>query len=108
MNFNFPETPPPTPQAQEENYRRGIEQNWLGTSTPTPIRSPLPSRTSADNFSRLITGMTDEKKNTISITPKKTVLEQIGQRQLSEQLQGNFPDVDEAIKKESETFKKRS
>ena len=52
--------------------------------------------------------MTDEKNDTISITPKKTVLEQIGQRQLSEQLQGNFPDVDEAIKKESETFKKRS
>ena len=43
--------------------------------------------------------MTDEKNNTISITPKKPILEPTGQRQLSEQLQGIFPDVDEIIKK---------
>ena len=49
-----------------------------------------------------------KKNNTISITPKKPVLEPIGQRQLSEQLQGIFPDVDETIKKASETFKERS
>ena len=43
-----------------------------------------------------------KKKN--SITQKKPVPEPIGQRQLSEQLQGIFPDVDETIRKESETF----
>ena len=36
-----------------------------------PNISPLSSRPSVDNFSRPITEMTDEKNNTISITPKK-------------------------------------
>ena len=36
------------------------------------------------------------------------VLELIVQRQLSEQLQGIFPDVDETIRKESKTFKEKS
>ena len=157
MNFNFPETPPRTPQDQEEDYWRDVEQNWLGTPAPTPISgpprlfdydrdfpplsrqpivpeapepretsflfpegslsplrnklpniAPLPSRPSVDNFSRPITEMTDEKNNTISITPKKPIFEPTGQRQLSEQLQGIFPDVDEIIKKESETFKERN
>ena len=49
-----------------------------------------------------------KKNNTISITPKKPVLEPIGQRQLSEQLQGIFPNVDETIKKASETFEKEA
>ena len=39
---------------------------------------------------------------------KKTVVEPIRQKQLSEQLQQIFPDVDQTIKKESETFKERS
>ena len=73
-----------------------------------PNISPLPSRPSVDNFSRPVTEMTDKKNNTISITPKKPVLEPIGQRKLSGQLQGIFPDVDETIKKESKTFKERS
>ena len=73
-----------------------------------PNISPLSSRPSVDNFSRPVTEMTDKKNNTISITPKKPVLEPIGQRKLSEQLQGIFPDVDETIKKESKTFKERS
>ena len=156
MNLNFPETPPPTPQDQEEDYWHDVERNWLGTPAPAPISgpprlfdydrdfpplsrqpivseapepretnflfpegslsplrnklpniAPLPSRPSVDNFSRPITEMTDEKINTISITSKKPVLEPIGQRQLSEQLQGIFPDVDETIKKESEIFKER-
>ena len=70
-----------------------------------PDIAPLPSRPSVDNFSRPITEMTDEKNNTISITQKKPVPEPIGRRQLSEQLQGIFPDVDETIRKESELFK---
>ena len=55
-----------------------------------PNIAPLPSRPSVDNFSRPITEITDEKNNTISITSKKRVLEPIGQRQLSQQLQGFF------------------
>ena len=52
--------------------------------------------------------MADESNNTISITPKEPVVEPIGQKQLPEQLQHIFPDVDQTIKKESETFKERS
>ena len=40
MNFNFPETPPQTPQDQEEDYWRDVEQNWLGTPALTPISGP--------------------------------------------------------------------
>ena len=39
--------------------------------------------------------MTDEKNDTISITLKKPVLPPIGQRQLSEKMQGIFPGVDD-------------
>ena len=35
--------------------------------------APLPSRPTIDNFARLITQMTDEKRNTIAITPKRPV-----------------------------------
>ena len=70
--------------------------------------APLSSRPSVDNFSRPITKMADESNNTISITPKKTVVEPIGQKQLSEQLRQIFPDVDQTIKKESENFKEKS
>ena len=73
-----------------------------------PNIAPLPSRPGVDNISRPITEITDEKNNTIFKTPKKTVLEPVGQRQLSEQLQGISPDVDETIRKVSETFKERS
>ena len=52
--------------------------------------------------------MADESNNTISITPKKSVVEPIGQKQLSEQLRQIFPDVDQTIKKESENFKEKS
>ena len=36
MNFNFPDTPPPTPQEQD-SYWRDVEQNWLGTLQPQPL-----------------------------------------------------------------------
>ena len=73
-----------------------------------PTLPPLPSKPSVDNFSRPITQITDEKNNTISITPKKPVLPPILQRQLSQQLQEIFPDVDQTIQKESETFKQKT
>ena len=50
--------------------------------------------------------MTDEKNNTIAITPKRPV-PKIEERNLSEQLQSIFPDVNETIKEESETFKEK-
>ena len=50
--------------------------------------------------------MTDEKNNTNAITPKRPV-PKIEKRNLSEQLQSIFPDVDETITKESETFKEK-
>ena len=123
MNFNFPETPPQTPQDQEENYWRDVEQNQLVTPAPAPISGPLQlcdfdrgfpslsrqpilpeasepretsllypegsvsplrnklpnivsyaSRPSVDNYSRPITEISDEKNNTISVTPKKQFL----------------------------------
>ena len=128
MNFNFPETPPQTPQDQGDDFWHDVKQNWFGTpaapisgpapppaslfdynrdfppfpmhlivpQTPepretsflypegsdSPLRNrpptiaPLPSRPSVDNFSRPITDISDEKNNTISITPKKQFLNQ--------------------------------
>ena len=50
--------------------------------------------------------MINEKNNTIAITPKRPV-PKIEATNLSEGLQSVFSDVDQAIKKESETFKER-
>ena len=103
---------------QQKIYWQLINQGKLvflspeGSSSPLrnklPNIAPLPSRLSVDNFARPITEITDEKNNTISITPKKPVLPPIGQRQLSQQLQKIFPDVDSTIEKTSETFKQQS
>ena len=57
---------------------------------------------------RPITKIVDGSNNTISLNPKKPPVETIGQKQLSNQLQKFFPDVDEKIQKESETFKERT
>ena len=73
-----------------------------------PNIATLPSRPSVDNVSRPITKMAYESNNTISMMTKKTVVEPIRQKKLSEQLQQIFPDVDQTIKKESETFKEWS
>ena len=73
-----------------------------------PHLAPLPSKPVLDNFSRPITKTVNESNNTISLTPKKPPIEPIGQKQLSKQLQKFFPDVDETIQKESETFKERT
>ena len=68
--------------------------------------APLPSKPTIDNFARPITQITDEKNNTIAITPKRPV-PKIEERHLSEQLQSIFPDVEETTTKESETFKEK-
>ena len=50
--------------------------------------------------------MTDEKNNTIAITPKRPV-PRIDETNFSEQLQSIFADVDQTIKWECETFKEK-
>ena len=98
---------PQPPEPREASFLY-LEGSLSPLRNRLPNIAPLPSRPSADNFSTAITKMTDESNNTISITPKKPVVEPIGQRQLFEQLQQFFSDVDQTIKKESETFKERS
>ena len=68
--------------------------------------APLPSKPTIDNFARPITQMSDEKNNTIAITPKRPV-PKIEETNLSEQLQSIFPDDDETIERVSETFKEK-
>ena len=71
-----------------------------------PNKAPLPSKPTIDNFARPITQITDEKSNTIAITPKRPI-PKIEENNLSQQLQSIFPDVNEIIKEESETFKEK-
>ena len=52
-----------------------------------------------------MTKIVNKSNNTISLTPKTPPVEPIGQKQLWNQLQNIFPDVDETIQKELETFK---
>ena len=84
------------------------KSTWKSSALKNKLRSiaPLPSKPTIDNFARPITQITDEKNNTIAITPKRPV-PKIEERNLSEQLQSIFPDVDETITKESVTFKKK-
>ena len=99
------------------NQRNNEKQTFLFSDgnqpkSLSPLRNklrniaPLPSKPTIDNFARPITQMTDEKNNTIAITPKRPV-PKIEERNLSEQLQSIFPDVDETITKESDTFKEK-
>ena len=52
--------------------------------------------------------MADKSNNSISLTIKRSNLEPIEEKQLSEQLQQIFPDVDQTIKKKSENFKEKT
>ena len=69
------------------------ENSFGDFGTISPLRNKLsnivllPSKPSVDNFSGPITQLIDEKNNTIEITPKKSVLLPIGQKQLSEQVE---------------------
>ena len=71
-----------------------------------PNIAPLPSKPAIDNFARPITQITDEKNNTIAITPKRP-LPKLEERDLSQQLQSIFPDFNETINEKSETFKEK-
>ena len=131
INFNFPDTPPQTPprrlnrrEVDEDEQDFPPPPHFLKPTSPhetsflfsdgslSPLRNkfpniaPLPSKPTIDNFARPITQITDEKNNTIAITPKRP-LPKIEERNLSQQLQSIFPDVNETIKEESETFKEK-
>ena len=130
-NFNFPDTPPQSPppssnrkevDEDEENFPPPL--HFLEPTSPretsflfsdgslSSLRNklanvaPLSSKSTIDNFVKPITQITNEKNNSIAITPKRPV-PKIEERNLSEQLQSIFPDVNETIKEESETFKEK-
>ena len=131
INFNFPDTPPQIPP--QRSSRREFDEDeedfpppphFLEPASPretsflfsdrslSPLRNklpniaPLPSKPTIDNFARPITQITDEKNNTIAITPKRPV-PKIEERNLFQQLQAIFPGVNETIKEESEIFKEK-
>ena len=114
-NFDEEDFPPPPPHFLEPTEPRETSFLFSDGNPPeslSPLRNklpniaPLPSRPTIDNFARSNTQMTDEKNNTIAITSKKP-LPKVEERNLSEQLQSIFPDVNETITKESETFKEK-
>ena len=131
INFNF--TDPASQTPPQTSSRREFDEDeedfpppphFLEPASPhetsflfsdrslSPLRNklpniaPVPSKPTIDNFARPITQITDEKNNTIAITPKRP-LPKIEERNLSQQLQSIFPDVNETIKEESETFKEK-
>ena len=105
----------PSPHFLEPQESRELSFLFSDGTNPeslSPLRNrlknivPLPSRLTIDNFAGPIPQMTDEKNHTIAITPKIPV-PKIEETNLSEQLQSNFPDIDQTIKQESETFKEK-
>ena len=73
-----------------------------------PSIDPFPSLPNINDFSRPITDVVDVKNKTIEITPKKILLPPIGQKQLSEELNKIFPDLDDTIKEKENSFKQRT
>ena len=102
-----PKTPlPPLPSIpRETSFLSPAEESVLLLRKKLPSIAPPPSRPNINDFSRPIT---DEKNNTISIMPKKASLPPIGQKQLSQELNKIFPDVDNTIKEKADTFKERT
>ena len=86
----------------------------LAEKSVSPLRNklpsidPFPSLHNINDFSRPITNVVDEKNKTIEITPKKIPLRPIGQKQLSQQLNKIFPDIDATIKERESSFKGRT
>ena len=99
-------------EPQEPREIRFLFSDGTKPESLSPLRNkltniaPLPSKPTIDNFARPITQMIHEKNNTIAITPKRPA-PKIKATNLSEGLQSVFSDVDQTIKKESETFKER-
>ena len=137
LNFNFPDTPhppllllPQTPPRRSNRREFNDEEDFpplphffeptsprqtnfvFSDGSLSPLRNKLPSiapllsKPTIDNFARRITQITDEKNNTIAITPKRP-LPKNEEKNLSQQLQSIFPNVNEIIKEESEPFKEK-
>ena len=70
-------------------------KKWTSKYCSTPLKT---------NYWQLCKN--NQKNNSIAITPKRPV-PQIEEENWSEQLQSIFPDVDETVTKESETFKEK-
>ena len=103
-----PPLPPPLPSTPRETSFSSPKGSVTSLCNKVPSIAPLPSKPNINNFSRTITNITYEKNNTISIKPKKAVLPPIGQKQLSQELNKTFPDVDDTIKERADTFKERN
>ena len=114
MAKNFPDTPHATPYSSDYIPHPPYsprETSFLfldGSLSPLrnrlPNIAPLPSRTSIDNFARLLTRIIDDKSNTIKITPKKST-PNINETNLSKQLREIFPNLNEVIKEDSNDLK---
>ena len=116
MDINFLDTPPETPYSSDyipHPLYSPQETNFLfpdgslsHLQNRLPNIAPLPSRTSIDNFARPLTRIIDDKRNTIEITPKKST-PNIEETNLSKQLQGIFPNVNEVVKEDSNDSKEK-
>ena len=100
----LPGTPPPTPD--RDDYfplpPRSSDFNFLKPELPPkPAFFPKPT---IDNFARHLTKIVDEENNTIEITPKKPQVN-FDERNLSEQLQEIFPDINQVIEEDDVKFK---
>ena len=100
--------PPPPSNTPRETSFLTPEGSVSSLHNKLPFIAPIPSKPNINNFSRPITDITDQKNNTISITPKKIPLPPIGQKQLSKQLHKIFRDVDDTIQERADTFKERN
>ena len=106
-----PKTPlppilPSTPR--EPSFSSPAEASVSPLRKKLPSIDPFPSLPNINDFSRPITDVVDEKNNRIMITPKKAPLPPIGQKQLSQELNKIFPDVDNTFKEKADTFKERT
>ena len=97
---------PSTPR--ETSFSSPAEASASPLRKKLPSIDPLPSLPNINDFSRPITDVVDENNKTITITPKKAPLPPIGQKQLSQELNKIFPDIDNTIKEKTDTFKERT
>ena len=106
-----PKTPllpilPSTPR--ETSFSSPAEASVSPLRKKLPSIDPFPSLPNINDFSRPITDVVDEKNNTIMITSNNTPLPPIGQKQLSQELNKIFSDVDNTIKEKANTFKEQT
>ena len=80
LGANLPSITPKTPlpslpsTPRETSFLSPAEESVSSLRKKLPFIAPPPSRLNINDFSRPITDITDEKNNTITITPKKAPL----------------------------------